>query len=174
MTGDFIKIERQAQVPEYLNLNHFINLEEFGGFLKDIEFDLNISIPFPKPLDWLPQQSTIQNIETHNPANKAPENTPDKTELDKILKSVTLTVENDGQINLKLKGKPKQDISATDLGFRDNTTKEWKAFLEILQEGKFNLGFSRVRKTGVLNREYAINPALSIMLEYFFVHYTIQ
>ena len=116
------------------------------------EFFKRRKIPYPALLRE--ESRNQQHIETHAPANKAPENTPDKTELDEILKSVTLTVENNNEINLQLKGKPKQCFTANDIGFRDNTTKQWKTLLEILQEGKFNLGLSRLRKNNQVLKDY--------------------
>ena len=92
--------------------------------------------------------------------SEAPRDLTPEAKNDEILKCVTLTVESDNEINLKLMEKPKQNFTAHGMGFKHNTTKEWKALLKILQEGKFNLGFSRVRKSGVLNKEYDRNRKL--------------
>lgn len=46
--GDFIIFDRRVQLPDCINQNHFINLDEFSEYLKNIEFDFQVSIPCPE------------------------------------------------------------------------------------------------------------------------------
>ena len=48
--GAFVPIDREEQIPEYLNQNHYIKLTEFAEHLKIVENVLDIKIPFPRVL----------------------------------------------------------------------------------------------------------------------------
>lgn len=70
-----------------------------------------------------------------------------------FIKNLKIYFENDYEVAIKVPGRSTKIITSDSLGFRNNKTKEWKTFLEILQEpphiyqlGKVYKKEHRVRK----------------------------
>jgi hypothetical protein len=116
-----------------------IKLEEFPGYLKDIERAYKIDLPLLKTQRALRLFSKAQEEkkEVTEEADK-----PISNDYEAFIRSLRVWFQSDSEIKIQVPERPAKIYNYDSLGFRDEKTKSWRTFLDILQDPdhSYNIG----------------------------------
>jgi hypothetical protein len=99
------------------------------SFVEEIERESNIL--YPKPEVKGASENKVSNL-----------NSTDEKSIENFIKNLRFSYENDSEIKIQQPNKKAKNFNYNSLGFNNNRTKQWKAFLKLLQDPDpyFNIG----------------------------------
>jgi hypothetical protein len=127
INGEFEPIKEKSEPIQ--SPKHYIKLREFEDYIKRIADSEEAEISIPLPASLYPgkaQHDKNENLQS----------------IEFFLQNIRIYYENDYEIKIQEPRKGAKTTNHTTLGFKNNRTKQWKAFIELLQKPAplFNAG----------------------------------
>lgn len=112
----------------------YYNPLEFLEWAKENSFPIPDELQFRRnaagELEWCEDESLTG---TSKPANQPPLDSLTEDSLESFVRSLTISFENDAEVNIQLPGKSKIPVTAQTIGFKNSKGITWKEFLKALQ-----------------------------------------